>query len=73
MANRGESVLAWDGPYRATLSPSSDLLRVSWLSFDDGVVGTGWPTWPLGAACAGVARVDRRVTGERLCLANIRV
>ena len=40
---------------------------VSWLSFD-GVFGTGWPTCPLGAACAGVARVDRRVTGERVCL-----
>ena len=29
-----------DGPYRATLSHSLGLLRVSWLSFD-GVVGTG--------------------------------
>ena len=58
-------IRAWDGPYRATLSHSSSLLRVSWLSFD-GVFGTGWPTWPLGSACACVARVDRRVTGERV-------
>ena len=34
-------IRAWDGPsYRATLSHSSSLLRVSWLSFD-GVFGAG--------------------------------
>ena len=34
----------------------------------DGVFGADWPTWAPGAACACLARVDRRVTGEQVCL-----
>ena len=38
----------------------------------DGVFGADWPTWAPGAACACLARVDRRVTGEQVCLRTTR-
>ena len=38
----------------------------------DGVFGADWPAWAPGAACACLARVDRRVTGEQVCLRTTR-
>ena len=38
----------------------------------DGVSGTDWPAWPPGAARACVARVDRQVTKEQVCLRTTR-
>ena len=37
-----------------------------------GVFGADWPAWAPGAACACLARVDRRVTGEQVCLRTTR-
>ena len=38
----------------------------------DGVFGADWPAWAPGAAYACLARVDRRVTGEQVCLRTTR-
>ena len=38
----------------------------------DGVFGADWPAWAPGAACACLARVERRVTGEQVCLRTTR-
>ena len=38
----------------------------------DGAFGADWPTWAPGAACACLAHVERRVTGEQVCLRTTR-
>ena len=38
----------------------------------DGVFGADWSAWAPSAACACLARVDCRVTGEQVCLRTTR-